>query len=82
MARSGQERNQSHQGHSDTPGRLPMFWVVRGHGQTDLNPCLKPATGRNHDERWWLEWILWWQNDASMIDATLQPLCKSSRAAM
>lgn len=49
-----------------------MLRVVRGDGQADLGVCLKAAIGREHEEAGRLERVLWRQQDAPMVDATLR----------
>lgn len=49
-----------------------MLGVVRGNGQADLRVRLKAAGGREHQEGWRLEGVLWREQDAPMEDASLQ----------
>lgn len=72
IARRGEEGDEGGQCCADAPGGLPVLGVVRGDGQADLGVGLKAAVGREHQEAGRLEGVLWREQDAPMVDATLQ----------
>ena len=72
VARRGEEGDEGGQCCADTPGGLPVFWVVRGDGQADLGVGLEAAIGREHQKARRLEGVLWREQDAPMVDTTLQ----------
>ena len=71
IAGGGEEGDEGGQRCADAPGGLPVLGVVRGDGQADLGVGLEAAIGREHQEAGRLEGVLWREQDAPMVDATL-----------
>lgn len=72
VARSGKEGSERCEGGANAPRGLPVLGVVRGNGEADLRVRLKAAGGREHQEGWRLEGVLWREQDAPMEDASLR----------
>ena len=53
-----------------------MLGVVRGDGEADLGVGLEAPVGAEHEETGRLEGVLWRQQDAPVIDATLHVIAR------
>ncbi len=54
------------------PHGVPAFWVVVGHAETELGVHGKAAVGREEADGGRLEWVLRWEDELAVVEASLQ----------